>query len=90
MDYSNRKDAKNKSTVRFFVMQDGRVDGDVEVPTGALYFSIPVFGSTLSQKEGVVSVRQYGWHTGWRREESRIVGTFRAVPMDRARQRDGF
>ena len=43
-----------------------------------------------SSKEGVVTVRQMGWHTGWRRDESRIVGTFRAVPIDKAKQKDGF
>jgi hypothetical protein len=65
----------------------------VFVPKGALYFAIPAFGggvAQLSKKEGIVSVRQTGWHTGWRREESRIVGTFLAVPIEEARRRDGF
>lgn len=44
----------------------------------------------LSTKEGIASVRQMGWHTGWRREESRIVGVVRAVPIDKARRVDGF
>ena len=65
---------------------------DIFVPRGCLYFSVPCFGdiSRLSTKEGPVTVRQMGWHTGWRREESRIVGTFRAVPMAKALQRDSF
>jgi|UPI000581A277 hypothetical protein len=105
-------------TLRFLVLLDGvGVDdnryGDVSIPSGCLYFSLPVFGPTansrlfnnnnnhnnnnnptaplrLSAKEGIVSVRQIGWHTGWRRRESRIVGTFRAVPLVQARKRDGF
>jgi hypothetical protein len=36
----------------------------------------------LSTKEGIVTVKQIGWHTGWRREESRILGTFRAVTLN--------
>ena len=63
------------------------------IPNGDLHFSLPVFGKTpaqLSQKEGIVSVRQMGWNTGWRRVESRIVGVFRAVRLDDAKQRDGF
>lgn len=69
------------------------VTSDVSVPKGLLYFSLPCFGSSishLSSKDGPVTVRQIGWHTGWRREESRIVGTFRAVPIEQAQKRDGF
>jgi hypothetical protein len=44
----------------------------------------------MSTKEGIVTVREMGWHTGWRREESRIVGVVRAIPIERARRRDGF
>jgi hypothetical protein len=90
-------DAKN-GVVRFFVRVDGTPAeyasyGDVSIPAGCLYFSIPVFGgnvSQLSSKEGPITVRQVGWHTGWRREESRIVGTFRAKPMQDAQRRDKF
>jgi hypothetical protein len=86
------------NTARFYLTVEGTPEqgspyGDVSIPEGCLYFSIPVFGSSLSQmstKEGPVTVRQMGWHTGWRREESRIVGTFRAVKMEVARRRDGF
>lgn len=84
-------------TMRFYVSVDGTSKessyGDVSVPPGALYFSLPAFGgkvSQLSQKEGPVTVRQIGWHTGFRREESRIVGIFKAVPLADARRRDGF
>ena len=66
---------------------------DIFVPNGCLYFSLPCFGNSISQlstREGPVTVRQIGWHTGWRREESRIVGTFRAVPIEKAQARDGF
>lgn len=74
-----------KGTVRFHLCVDGyESSGDVSIPQGYLYFSIPVFNNRLtmlSQKPGPVTVRQVGWHTGWRREESRMVGTFKAVPL---------
>ena len=65
---------------------------DVSIPEGCLYFSLPCFGgvSNLSTKEGIVSVRQMGWHTGWRREESRIIGTVYASPIEIAIKRDKF
>lgn len=66
---------------------------DIFVPRGCLYFSIPCFGNNISQlssKESPLTVRQIGWHTGWRREESRMVGTFRAVPIEKAQRVDGF
>lgn len=92
---------QNRRTVRFYITTDGKTDisyGDTNIPAGELYFSIPCFGNSdpksgihnLSTKDGIVSVRQIGWHTGWRRMESRIVGTFRATPIDVAKQRDGF
>jgi hypothetical protein len=88
---TNKKDA----TVRFFADVAGSSSsyGDINIPKGCLYFSLPCFGGSirhLSRKEGPVTVRQTGWHTGWRRAESRIVGTFRAVPLDEARVRDKF
>jgi hypothetical protein len=66
---------------------------DIFVPKGCLYFSIPIFGNSISQlssKEGPLTVRQIGWHTGWRREESQMVGTFRVVPIEKAQRVDGF
>lgn len=88
---------KNGGTMRFFVSVEGTKKGDVSIPKGYLYFSLPCFGGItsiekiiLSTKDGIVSVRQVGWHTGWRRIESRIVGTFRAVPIEKARQMDGY
>jgi hypothetical protein len=71
----------------------GGAYGDISVPAGCLYFSLPMFMNSLTQlskKEGIVSVRQGGWNTGWYRQESRIVGVFRAVPIDDAKRRDGF
>merc|ERR1712127_736517 len=76
-------DEKNQSrfkssTARFYIKVDGTEDGkygDLSIPDGNLYFSLPCFGKSvkqLSTKEGIVTVRQFGWHTGWRREESRI------------------
>mmetsp|Transcript_32000 Transcript_32000/g.77855 ORF Transcript_32000/g.77855 Transcript_32000/m.77855 type:complete len:427 (+) Transcript_32000:96-1376(+) len=67
--------------------------GDVSVPPGYLYFSLPCFGGSISQlssKEGPVTVRQVGWHTGWRRQESRIVGVFRAKPLADAKRIDKY
>ena len=88
---------KNCGTMRFFVSVEGTKKGDVSIPKGYLYFSLPCFGGItsiekiiLSTKDGIVSVRQVGWHTGWRRIESRIVGTFRAVPIEKARQMNGY
>lgn len=86
-----------KQTARFYVVVDGTPErgspyGDVSIPRGLLYFSLPCFGgvSTLSSKEGIVTVRQMGWHTGWRREESRIIGTVYATPIEKAIIRDKF
>lgn len=44
----------------------------------------------LSTKEGTITVKQMGWNTGWWREESRILGVFRAVELEKARKRDKF
>ncbi len=88
--------AQKSNTLRFFVRVDGTRQGDfgdIYIPPGNLYFSLPVFGadaSQLSRKEGIVTVRQTGWNTGWRRQESRIVGVFRAVPINDARRLDTF
>jgi len=94
---------RNSQTLRFYVTVKGIQDGDVSIPEGRLYFSLPCFvkqqqSSTsngppqimLSSKEGIISVRQIGWHTGWRREESRILGVFRAVPIEKAQRVDGY
>ena len=77
--------------------------GDISIPEGKLYFALPYFGTvqgdgsnksspsmSISKKEGTICVKQIGWHTGWRREESRILGVFRAVPLEEARRRDKF
>ena len=81
-----------QKTLRLFFQTEGKVAGDVSVPQDSnLYISLPVLAdSSLSRKEGIVSVRQYGWHTGWYRLESRIVGVVKAVPLAEARQKDGF
>jgi hypothetical protein len=90
--------AKRAATARFYLEVDGTENGegnygDIFVPKGCLYFSLPCFNNSvkqLSSREGVVTVRQMGWHTGWRREESRIVGVFRAVPIEQAKKRDKY
>jgi len=90
---------KNRCTIRIVVEVEGTtkadqsyVYGDVFVPNGYLYFSLPYFGSIkeLSRKEGLVSVRQIGWHTGWRREESRICGVFTARSLLEAQRIDPY
>lgn len=89
-----------RSTIRMVVEVEGTMKadqsyiyGDVSIPAGCLYFSLPCFGSglnNLSIKEGVVSVRQVGWHTGWRREESRICGVFTAKSLLEAKRKDPY
>lgn len=97
--YRLDRDNDRRTTVRFYLEVAGtktgadNTYGDVSVPPGRLYFSIPCFGndvSNLSAKEGPVTVRQQGWHTGFWREESRIVGVFKAVPLEKARARDKY
>lgn len=88
------KGAGQSDALRFLISTKGKQDGDVSVPEGNLYFSIPCFGSSIAQisskGEMPVTIREIGWHTGWRREESRIVGIFRAAPLEKAQQKDGF
>lgn len=89
-----------RNTLRMYMEVEGTtkadqsyIYGDVAVPAGCLYFSLPCFGrgiDNLSIKEGVASVRQIGWHTGWRREESRICGVFTAKPLLEAKKRDPY
>ena len=86
------------SVCRFFVECEGTPERggtyrDIWIPKGCLYFSIPCFGNSVtnfSAKEGPITVRQIGWHTGWRREESRIVGVFRAKKLEEARRIDKY
>eukprot|EP00554_Chaetoceros_debilis_P009421 CAMPEP_0194101696 /NCGR_PEP_ID=MMETSP0150-20130528/2390_1 /TAXON_ID=122233 /ORGANISM="Chaetoceros debilis, Strain MM31A-1" /LENGTH=252 /DNA_ID=CAMNT_0038788397 /DNA_START=123 /DNA_END=881 /DNA_ORIENTATION=+ len=87
----------SSSTARFFIEVDGtegeKSNGDIFIPKGRLYFSLPCFGNSLRQlstREGIITVRQMGWHTGWRREESRIIGVFRAVSIGQAKKRDSY
>jgi len=89
------------STLRLCIEVGGASEGDVTIPRGFLFFALPCFGfrqvgsssssmMTLSNKAGTICVRQMGWHTGWRREESRILGVFRAVEIEKARLLDKF
>lgn len=87
----------SSSTLRFCISVAGTKDGDVIIPEGLIYFALPYFGiqgstntMALSTKEGTITVKQMGWNTGWRREESRILGVFRAVPLVKAKTRDKF
>ena len=95
-DVGNKGGRIQQSTLRFFIDVNGKEDstyGDISIPAGCLYFSLPCFGNNLSQlstKEGIVTIREMGWNTGWRREESRIVGTFRVLPIEQAKRRDKF
>ena len=90
---NNKSRSGAKKTLRlFFPTLEGKTVGDISVPTDSpLYISLPVLpDSSLSRKEGIVSVRQYGWHTGWYSRESRIVGVVKAVPLAEAQAKDGF
>lgn len=89
LDTSNNRGQK---TLRIFFYTEGKTMGDVSVPEkNNLYISLPVLAdSSLSRKEGIVSVRQFGWHTGLYRQESRIVGVVKAAPLKEARANDGF
>ena len=95
--------ASKSSTMRFCLSVSGTEGsssasyGDVSIPKGKLYFALPYFGTSqsegsisISKKEGTICVKQFGWNTGWRREESRILGVFRAVPLEEAKRRDKF
>ena len=94
--------ASKSSTMRFCLSVSGTEGcnasyGDVSIPEGNLYFALPYFGTnqcdgsvSISKKEGTICVKQFGWNTGWRREESRILGVFRAVPLQEAKRRDKF
>eukprot|EP00986_Skeletonema_menzelii_P010433 scaffold5070_cov145-Skeletonema_menzelii.AAC.3 len=94
--------ASKSSTMRFCLSVNGTEGstasyGDVSIPQGNLYFALPYFGTSqsdgsisISKKEGTICVKQFGWNTGWRREESRILGVFRAAPLVEARRRDKF
>lgn len=88
---------RSSSTLRFCLLVAGADEGmfgDISIPQGNLYFALPYFGTrsnesngksmALSTKEGTITVKQMGWHTGWRREESRILGLFRACPINRS------
>jgi len=94
--------SSSSSTLRFYIGVDGTLGGDgassygdVSIPEGRLYFSLPCFPmggglGQLSTKEGIVTVRQVGWNTGWRRKESRILGVFRVKKIEDARRKDKF
>jgi len=98
IDVGKDNNRSSSSTTRFFIDVDGTKEGDgaygdIFIPKGCIYFSLPCFGNSvkqLSSKEGIITVRQFGWHTGWRREESRIIGVFRAVPLEQAKKRDRY
>ena len=86
------KDRGQKTLRLFFHAPQGKTMGDVTIPKDTnLYISLPVLAdSSLSRKQGIVSVRQYGWHTGFYTRESRIVGVVKAVRLKDARSKDGF
>jgi hypothetical protein len=97
IESSSSASKSSSSTLRFCISVDGTTDGDISIPQGYLCFALPYFGlqivenstlvMNLSSKEGTVTVKQMGWHTGWWREESRILGLFRAVSLYTAQNR---
>jgi hypothetical protein len=97
--YRIDRDNGGRHTIRMLVEVEGTkadqnyIYGDVSIPKGPLFFSLPCFGGRIDQlstKEGPVTVRQSGWHTGWRRKESRILGIFQAKKLAEAKQKDKF
>ena len=98
IESSKSASLSSSSTLRFCLKVAGTKDyGDVSIPEESLYFALPYFGKEssngqmlLSNKEGTITVKQMGWHTGWRKEESRILGVFRAVMLEKAKARDKF
>jgi hypothetical protein len=83
---------RGQKTLRLFFYTQGKTFGDVSISENTnLYISLPVLAdSSLSRKEGIVSIRQYGFKTGWYRLESRIVGVVKAVPIADALAKDGY
>lgn len=97
IESSSSASKSSSSTLRFCISVEGTTDGDISIPPGYLCFALPYFGlqvvknstavMNVSSKEGTVCVRQMGWHTGWWREESRILGLFRAISLHKAQNR---
>lgn len=89
---NNSNRSRGQKTLRLFLRTEAKQVGDVSVPDDShLHISLPVLAdSSLSRREGIVSVRQYGWHTGWYTLESRIVGVVKVVPLAEAQTKDGF
>ena len=49
------------------------------LPPGRIYFSIPCWGAVLSSRSGNLTIKQRRFVV---REESRLVGTFKAEMLD--------
>lgn len=81
-----------QKVLRLFFHAEGKKSADVYVAQDSnIYISLPVLAdSSISRKEGIVSIREYGWKTGWYRPESRILGVVRVLPIAEARKKDGF
>jgi hypothetical protein len=90
MDMANN----GRYTLRLMVEAEGtKADqdyGDVSIPKGYLYFSLPCFGGQLSTKEGPVTVRQIGWHTGWRRGGEQNPWGVPSQTMKDAQRQDSY
>lgn len=50
--------AVDGDTLRFILQTGGLSRGDVTLPSGALYGSVPVWGHVLSKSKGTLTVRQ--------------------------------
>ncbi|KAG5189510.1 hypothetical protein JKP88DRAFT_301476 [Tribonema minus] len=68
-----------QSTLRFSLQTSGAARGDVSIPAGPIYCSVPAWGARLSRSRGMVTVRQKRWGI---REESRILGVFSAQRVE--------
>mmetsp|Transcript_4776 Transcript_4776/g.9577 ORF Transcript_4776/g.9577 Transcript_4776/m.9577 type:complete len:238 (-) Transcript_4776:2-715(-) len=79
----------NKGTIVFTIDTNGTEEGydsqgDIYIPKGEFLAKVGWLGGTpnsnpnnFSNREGVLTVRQRGWHTGLPRMESRIAGVVR-------------
>mmetsp|Transcript_21458 Transcript_21458/g.27785 ORF Transcript_21458/g.27785 Transcript_21458/m.27785 type:complete len:168 (+) Transcript_21458:890-1393(+) len=66
------------STLRLKVKHDGFSVGDCDLDPGDLYLALPIFGSVLSSKPGIMTIIAYRLLI---RKERRIVGIWQVSPL---------
>eukprot|EP00241_Pyramimonas_parkeae_P019858 CAMPEP_0114292512 /NCGR_PEP_ID=MMETSP0059-20121206/9103_1 /TAXON_ID=36894 /ORGANISM="Pyramimonas parkeae, Strain CCMP726" /LENGTH=157 /DNA_ID=CAMNT_0001414169 /DNA_START=395 /DNA_END=868 /DNA_ORIENTATION=- len=63
-----------RDTLSFNVEVSGFQRGDVSIPPGKMFFSVPAWGSVLSRDKGIITINQRRFFV---RQEYRIVGRFK-------------